>query len=382
MKLASTRVNETIDFIGTNGNFSPVRRQAVAQFCRTTYPKLSLLDFGPYSSEFHTLSSDMSVKQHATVPAGNQTERAKRRAIFLIWKSIDKAYLAGTLPAAQAAMTMPTAQLDNVLADAMRKAAVCASAAGAADVFNELTTAPAGFLASNRLIVLGSPKGASKFRNLNSASYTNVRDFKFQYDPVNDGFMLGVDAMGNYGAFHLVKAVSVPAIAWYDVPGNGGEQAPAQSANFAQILGCELSGANFMLTTQFTGCAFCWTTDPAGVVRAAHIGPTKPSFVDPSLATSYPGKGRALAQRMIDQGGAPPLGIGVAAGMANAPGAALQVFGRGVGNASAVGNANPFYPDNNLKQATIIGRNAGGWELYLQTIALATNQIGEARQIL
>jgi len=67
----STRVNETIAFIknytGSNNNVTPVQRQAAAQFCRLQYPKLKLLDFGPYNHEFHTLSSDMSVKQHAAV---------------------------------------------------------------------------------------------------------------------------------------------------------------------------------------------------------------------------------------------------------------------------------------------------------------------------
>ena len=90
MKLDQSRVNETISFINNNLNFPQVRRQAVAQFCRQTFPKLSLLDFGPYKNEFHALSGEMSVKQHATVPAGTQPERAKRRAIFLIWKVLDK----------------------------------------------------------------------------------------------------------------------------------------------------------------------------------------------------------------------------------------------------------------------------------------------------
>jgi len=67
-----SRVTETIAFINNNPNF-PVVRRAVAQFCRQTFPKLSLFDFGPYHTEFHALSGGMSVKQHATVPAGPRT---------------------------------------------------------------------------------------------------------------------------------------------------------------------------------------------------------------------------------------------------------------------------------------------------------------------
>jgi hypothetical protein len=174
--------------------------------------------------------------------------------------------------------------------------------------------------------------------------------FHFQYDPGHNRFLFsGNKVEPQYGAAHVFKTVSVPAVSWYDVPGNGGEQAPAVgSANFEQILGCQSTGANFMVTTQFTGCAFCWTSDNGGVVRAAHIGPTKPGYPADSLATSYPGRGNALALRMITQGQAPPLGVGVAAGMANTPDAPLRVFGRGAGNVLPVAAGNVFYPNANL----------------------------------
>jgi hypothetical protein len=112
----STRVNETMTFINNNANFPQARRQAAAQFCRQTYPKLSLFDFGPYKAEFETLADELPVKQHATVPAGGKGDRAK---------------------AAQAGMTMPTANLDAALEDAILKAAVCASAAGGGGCFPE-----------------------------------------------------------------------------------------------------------------------------------------------------------------------------------------------------------------------------------------------------
>jgi hypothetical protein len=177
-----------------------------------------------------------------------------------------------------------------------------------------------------------------------------------------------------YGAAHTFTTVSVPAVNWYDVPGNGGQQNPNVPADFSQILGCELTGANFMLTTQFTGCTFCWTNQ-GGMLRAAHIGPTRAGYPAANLPTSYPGGGNGVAQRMIAQ-------ANPAAGMANAQGAALHVFGRGAGNAPAIGGGNPFYPNANLGWATIIGRNAGGWKFYLQAIQAGTNQIMEARRIL
>lgn len=384
MKLDSTRVNETIAFINNNPNFPQVRRQAAAQFCRQTYPKLSLLDFGPYSTEFHTLSDQMSVKKHATVPAGTQAERAKRRAILLIWKSLHKATIGAAIRSATqvaAAMTMATGNLDAALGEAILKASVYASPAAGADVFTtEVAAHPRRFLNAHKVIVLGLSTGSAKFSNLASPSFANVLTFYFQYDPGHDRFVFNGNLNPQYGAGHPFTTVSVPAVNWYDVPGNGGEHAPLVPANFAQLLGCELTGANFMVTTQFTGCTFCWT-DHGGMVRACHIGPTKAGYPSAALATSYPGGGNAVAQRMIAQGNPPPGGIGVAAAMANAAGGALRVFGRGAGNAPAIAGGNPFYPNANLEYATIIGRNAGGWRFYLQAIDSGTHQISEARRI-
>jgi len=143
-------------------------------------------------------------------------------------------------------------------------------------------------------------------------------------------------------------------------------------ANFWQILGCTLMGADFMLTTQFTGCTFCWA-DIENVIRAAHNGPTKAGYTDAALATSYPGGGNGVATRIIAQG--------AAAGMANAPGASLRVFGRGAGNAPAIGEQNPFYPNLALQYATIIGRRKNDiWKIFLQVVD-TTGALSEHRRI-
>lgn len=376
----SARVTETIAFINNHATSLPVRRQAAAQFCRQTYPKLSVFDFGAYNTEFHALSSAMSVKHHATVPAGNQDERATRRAIYLIWKSINK--IAGPHPniaaRADAAMGMATGNLDAALVDAILKASVYHSPAAAADVFNnEVVAHPRRFLTAHKVIVLGLTRGGDKFTNPASPSFANVINFSFQYDPTNDRFVFAGNGNPNMAA-HVFPTVSVPAVIWYDVPGNGGELAPSPRplADFAQILGCELTGANFMLTTQFTGCAFCWTNH-GGVMRAAHVAPAKPNYVDVNLPTSHPGGGNGLASRIVAQGNA--AGMANAGGPANAGGAAVTVFGRGAGNAP-VAAGNPFYPNANLTYATIIGCNTAGWRFYMQAVDTGGN-ISEARRI-
>lgn len=368
----STRVNETIDFIDTYANAPQMRRQAAAQFCRQNYPKLSLFDFGPYNTEFHALSSDMSVKHNATVAPGDKADRAKRRAIFLIWKSINKRGPDPQIVArADAAMSMATGNLDAALEDAILKASVFHSPAAAADVFtHDVMAHTRRFLTAHKVIVQGVGTGAAKFTNVANPDFTNVLNFHFQYNPSRDRFVFAGNANPNSAA-HTFQTVSVPAVTWYDVPGNGGEIAPSPHADFSQILGCELVNANFMLTTQFTGCAFCWT-DNGGVLRAAHVAPAKPNYTDLALPTSHPGGGNGLAQRIAAQGNA--------AGMANAGPAALSLFGRGAGNAPPIGGGNSFYPNANLTYATIIGRNVGGWKFYMQAIDNGGN-ISEARRI-
>jgi hypothetical protein len=143
----------------------------------------------------------------------------------------------------------------------------------------------------------------------------------------------------------------------------------AAPGNFTGILGCELAGANFMVTTQFTGCAFSWTNH-GGVIRASHVSPSGGGV------GNYLGGGAALAQRVL----APGIGA-----HANAPGAAITVFGAGSGNAP-VAAGNPFYPNvvvHPIRWVTIIGVNKGGagWRLYSQTVNGAEH-IQEARRIM
>jgi hypothetical protein len=375
MKPASTRVDETIAFIDGYAKVPMARRNAVAKFCRDTYPQLLESDFGPYRDEFLQLSGGMSVSRNATFWSGDQANRAKRRAIFLIWKSISKFAKVGNFPDAQAAMTMPTSDLEAKLAEVIVKASACLNATLLAGVFNELVANPEQFLKTQRLTVSGSTEGAEKFSEP-GLDYTNIVDFLFQYDPSRDTFVLDTLSNAKYPS-HPVAAVSVPAIYWFDVPGNGGEKAPAQKKDFSGILGCELAGADFMVTSQFTGCAFCWTVKD-NVVRAAHIGPARPPDMGPDEPTTYPGSGPGLAEDLTR------LAQANEASMDNAEGATLRVFGRGHGNAIPIGRRNPFYPERNLRQATIIGCKAGGiWKLYLQTLTdVPLKQIGEARQIL
>jgi hypothetical protein len=264
-------------------------------------------------------------------------------------------------------MTLQPAALNAAFSDAMLKAGVVAAGIGGQHVFQELETHPVRFLTQHRILVMGTPAGGDRFSIAPNGNYQNVLNFHFQYEGAEDKFLLAEskDKNGQYGADYTFATVSVPAVHWSHVPGVG----PAPG-NFTGVLGCELTGATFALTTQFTGCAFCWTTH-GGTLRASHISPAGGG------PTIYPGGGNALAQRMI----LPAQGR-----MANAGNTALSVFGAGAGNAPAVRGGNPFYPDpavNLFKWASIIGMNKGGngWRFYLQVIGVPGN-ILEARRIM
>jgi hypothetical protein len=123
-----------------------------------------------------------------------------------------------------------------------------------------------------------------------------------------------------------------------------------------------------MLTTQFTGCAFGWTSY-GGLLRAVHISPF--GGAPQGGPYGYPGGGNALAQRLMANGL-----------MANAGNTALTVFGAGAGNVVLLG-ANPFYPDPVTGWVTIIGlpKGGGAWRFYVQVVGSIGN-IVEARRLL
>jgi hypothetical protein len=356
------RITETVTMIGRAPDLTgPIRAQIVA-FVNTQFPRLTAADKLAYAQ----LSSDMSVKRNIAtgVQKGSEPEREKRRAVYLLWMAIGKAQNIDLFikPRAAQAMSMGTAALDDAFSDAMLKAAVVASPAGAQWAYTELSAHPKKFISRHRIIVLGSAAGGDRFSTAPNGNYQNVLTFDFRYNAGEDRFELGAVADATLGASHAFQTVSVPAVHWSQVPGAG----PAP-CNFAGVLGCELAGANFMVTTQFTGCAFNWTTH-LGVVRASHISP---SGGGPG---TYPGGGNALAQRLMLNGA-----------MSNAGNTAVTVFGGGAGNAPvAAGNA--FYPDTvatAIRWVSIIGVNKGGvaWQLYTQVIS-GSLQILEARRIL
>lgn len=151
------------------------------------------------------------------------------------------------------------------------------------------------------------------------------------------------------------KAVSVPAIPWDTVPNR------TASSTFGGIVGTELTGADVMISTQFTGCAFCFK-EVAGRLFAAHIMP------DNGPAGLIPGSGIELARQLDGQT------AGVTGGdFSNAPGpGTFKVYGRGYSN---IGTRPTGYmytgPPSSMN---IIGFKRGNWQIFSQEVS-ATKQL-------
>ncbi len=355
------RIDDTIAAIRNSAKLTQVVRNDIANLCTNAFPRMTAAE----QQVYHGLSQDLSVKNKigAGVAKGAAAEREMRRAIFLIWKAVAQrqgqyASQTGVGARAAAAMTMGTGMLDAALSDAMFKAAVVASPAGAQHVFSEFRNDPVRFVTAHKILIKGTTAGDNKLTGA-AGDYENVVGFHFQYDAFRDKFEFNTDKMLNpiLGASHAFQTVSVPAVYFYQVPGFTDE-----NNSFAGVRGIKLTGADFMLTTQFTGCAFSWTKD-GGVVRASHITPS-------DKRRTYPGDGNGLALRLGNEPGK----------MANAKNQRLAVFGRGAGNAP-VPAGNQYYPDIALQWASIFGVQRGvDWKFYLQAVNQA-DAIVEHREI-
>jgi len=379
------RFTETVDYIRGYAacGLSLALRADIATYVAAKFPRLTPANI----QAFDALATEMSVKGSlgAGVARGTEDQRQQRRALVLLWRAmgVTLPVPADVGPKVQLAMNLAPGALAAELDETMLKAAVAASGAGAAHVFNmHFVTNPLGFITTRRIFIYGTTQGVEKVMNPAAASFENNLPFHFQYQANFDRFCFARLADAQYGASHTVTAVSVVALHWSDVPGRGLVPLPTAAApsSFAGMLAVRFSGGpTLMLTTQFTGCAFCFRS-VGGTFHAAHISPS--GDVNKPVLT-----GQVLANQIM--GNVANVAAGAFANIPAGAGAgALNVFGNGAGNVHPFGGGNAFYPPKTpnagpgqMKWMSIFGRLNGAWELYTQSVDGA-GAIMEARRIL
>jgi hypothetical protein len=366
-KFAKTRISDTLNFIDgyAASGLDATCRSHICNLINARFPRATKAQKTAYDN----LSASMSVKGAIAVKAnrGDESEREMRRAIVLIWSALAASQNEPdrVTPRISAGMTLPTGHLPAALTEAMRKASVVAHTYGAADFFNNVFAVGIGnFIATNRIFVHGSTQGSNKYKAGYVGSYQNLAMFNFYYCAQFDRFEFAFSVAPMHGASHSLQVCSVPALHWSDVPLRGAEPVPlAAGPTFAGIMGTELNGSDWMVTTQFTGCSFCYKV-AGGVSYAAHISPA-------GIAGKPIMSGNDLADQLMGNVG----NVGAGA-FGNAGGAGqFHIFGNGNGNAGVLAGQ-AFYPPKNvagpggtMKYMTIVGHRSGGsWELYTQSM--------------
>jgi hypothetical protein len=328
-------------------------------------------------NKYQQVVTAMSVKHNIVSDTkGNAVEREQRRAIVLIWATLGAPVgdRTNTDRRMNEGMRLAPAALPAALTESMKLAGVVASQAGADHVFNtEFSANPLTFIQTYRIFINGVTTGRDRFSTAPTGNYRNVvNTFYFYYNAEKDRFEFSMTLVGMYGAGHSFPVVSVPAVHWSDVPGRGITPTPGPPPppdpmvvpppppSFAGILATELAGANWMITTQFTGCSFCYA-EAGNTSYAAHIAPAG-DVRKPVMS------GLVLAQQLM--GMDPNVGGAAFANFAHP----VNVFGNGAGNANVL-SGNSFYPQKSailptdMKWMSIFGRDNGGWQIYTQSIS-------------
>lgn|GEM_PF-2729090 len=330
------RILDTIQFLQNTTIVPVAERNAVIAFIAAHLPP-------PNSPQYNQLSNDLSLGHH--FGSDPNQRRNMVRALFLIWKCIQHADGLFILPQVNAGQISQGTVQDRLISY-IYKARCVHEAAGAAHILNTVFPAnPLAFLAINKVYVAGS----SAFDAANAP--VNHQNFNFGYDPGRDRYVFQTAPLANA---YPTQVESVTAFHWTDARHHGGGVPGAlniATANFTQMTGIRLSGANPMITTQFTGCAFCMA-EYGGDMYCAHLSPYVGGMANNT-------DGATLAKRvMVTNNGQ----------FQNAGGTNVRVFGRDKGHAPNPGGYNLPGGGGAGNYMTIVGFPGGGsYRLYSQT---------------
>jgi hypothetical protein len=379
-----TRINETIQHIEQNRaamGFSFLEMGKLTDFIR-------LMIATHHTADFNAFSDSLSLTGGLAV--GNENERHRRRAIMLVWKCVLHQGITGDF---QARMTDTLNSLHPSI-DKLRlvcqRAITLSDGLGAGYTFARFKNDPLTFISENKIFIPGSTAGAAVLKQGVAAqpAQDNILTFKFYYDAQRDFYVLA--GALNPLVYHPFQTASIPAIHWTEVPGRGNTISPSNvnPVSYASMRATAFGNVDFMVTTQLTGCAFCYLQHN-GEMYASHIMPGRLPRMNapelPSLVDTNGSAGTTLAQQLT----------GVAAhcthaAFSNLPGAGggpppppIRVFGRGDGSRINAYDGHPHhYPSPNLRHMSMFGVRAGvQWYLYSQSLENDTFRIMEARRI-
>ena len=201
------------------------------------------------------------------------------------------------------------------------------------------------FLRANKIIIRGHAAQERTLSDLNAVRPMRKYDSEIQFAPLNINvrtFYFST-AKGRYlidGDVHArpphsvkFQAISVPNMPWFGVFGRGDNPQPPrhEGRSFARIDGTRLVGADMMITTGFSGCAFCFQK-VGDEIWAAHIAPT-----DGGLRSI--GAAPMLARQLIGL----ERNVGPA-GFENAPmDFPMKIYGKGYSNIPGCGGGYDNY---------------------------------------
>jgi len=346
MKDVTVRINSVLGFIQNCNLLTPIELQSAHQlatnFINAQYPPAHAGQQG-----YDNFSTGMSLGFHIASDPNNL--RQMKRGSYLLDRAIKHADVTsplGTLTVGQISDAFARVTFENYLRKAANKRQHATGATTAAQAaLQVLFNQPLAFLQTNKLVVLGSAQ-----RDLTQGDQ-NILPLNFGYNTDRDRFKFDVGASSGLFA---VNVDSVTARSWSSIP-NSWVAGNALGGDFAQISAIELA-SQFMVTTQFTGCAFCMKAH-GGHVYCAHVGPKRdlPAHAAAPLLT-----GTQIATRIANH-------RGVNGDFANAAGGnPLSIYGAGFSS----NVPEPGYPNGlgaGTDYMTIIGvLRVPGYEIYSQ----------------
>jgi hypothetical protein len=339
------RLNETYDFIANK--VPPGERTTVRAFLTNWVQRV-------YGAGSGVLSEAMSTRHNWGV--GNAETRAGRRALVILRGDLLNPANPLKMTGPQI-MAMPSGNVGPAVDALLPGFRIFAQQEENVNTalqikLNAFKANPDTFLAGNYVVTQSMPSGTGIGAAVEHRFIFNYADQQFMLMPTATPRPQTVRGQGL-----RFNAVNVPEMFWFRVPGRGANPA-AHTGTFAQIPATELTGADMMVTSAFTGCSFCFK-NIGGTVYAAHISP------DGTAANAGPsiGAAPALATQIIATGNfaAPPA----------AQAGAMQVFGRGLSNVPAhlggyTVNALPGAPLTAASMYVYGVRIGGNWRIVFQ----------------